>query len=431
MRPDIQLIKNEKIGEQYYIVKHGSGLTLLFSPNAYTASFAVIAAKAGSVHTSFIYEGRKYELPEGVAHFLEHKLFETEDGGDAFDLFAKTGASSNAYTGFTSTAYLFSASDEFYKSLEILLDFVTHPHFTDASVEKERGIIAEELSSYEDSPGNRCYFELLRCLYKNHPIRADIGGTAESIKKITPQMLYLFHRAFYTPENTVLAISGNLDLDKILLITDKYMKKGGAPAKPVFPSEPAKVYRRQAVAVMQTSIPIFAFGVKDPCLPDDPEERYRRGTALSVIGDMYFGQSSEFYSRLYREGLISGDISVDYSYSENFGHFVISGESVKPFTVKRRIKEQIEKIRTGIIGEDDFELCKKIFYAGFISSLQNSQSYAYEMLYAYLDGHGLLSYPDDVKSLTAEYARGVFNSVFCDGQYSFSLVKPIEHNEEG
>ncbi len=426
MRPDIQLIKNEKIGEQYYTVKHESGLTLLFAPNTYTASFAVIAAKAGSIHTSFVYGGEKIEVPEGTAHFLEHKLFETEDGGDAFDLFAKTGASSNAYTGFTSTAYLFSASDEFYKSLEILLDFVTHPHFTDASVEKERGIIAEELNSYEDSPGNRCYFELLRCLYKNHPVRADIGGTVESIKKITPETLYLFHRAFYTPENTALAVSGDLDLDKILLIIDKYMKKGGAAAKPLYPDEPSRVYKKQCVTVMQASMPIFAFGVKDPCLPPDPTERYRRGLALSVLSDMYFGQSSEFYTGLYEEGLISGDISCDYSYSDSYGHFTISAESCKPFTVKRRIKEQIEKIRSGDINESDFELCKKIFYAGFISSLQNSQSYAYEMLYAYLDGHGLLSYPDDVKSLTAEYARGVFNSVFCDGQYSFSLVKPIE-----
>ena len=426
MSAEIKKINNEKIGEEYYEIKHDSGLTLLFAPNTYTASFAVIAARFGSIDTTFKYEGKTYETPDGTAHFLEHKLFETEDGGDAFDLFAKTGASSNAYTGFTSTAYLFSSSYEFYRSLEILLDFVTHPHFTERSVEKERGIIAEELNSYEDSPGNRCYFELLRCLYKNHPVRCDIGGTVESIKQITPEHLYLCHRAFYTPENTVLAVSGDLDAGKIIKILDKYMKKGGAAAVPVYPREPSKAYKKQSVTAMQTAQPLFCFGVKDPCVPSDPLQRYRRGLALSVIADMYFGQSSELYTGLYESGLINGDISADYSYSDSYGHFVLSGESSRPFTVKRRIKEQIKKIKEEKINGADFELCKKIFYSGFIGSLQNSQSYAYEMLYAYLDGHGLLSYPDDIRSLTAEYAYGVFDSVFMDGQYAFSLVRPIE-----
>lgn len=422
----VNLIENDKIGESYYECRNTNGLTVLFAPNKYTSSFAVIASRFGSIDTEFNYGNKRYCIPEGTAHFLEHKLFETEDGGDAFDLFAKTGAWSNAYTGFTSTAYLFSASYDFYESLEILLDFVTHPHFTKESVEKERGIIAEELSSYEDSPGNRVYFELLRCMYKNHPVRNDIGGTAETIKRVTPELLYLCHEAFYRPSNMVLAISGDLDLNKIERIVRKYDVKDGRSAWAVYPQEPAKVYKKQSVIAMQASQPLFAFGVKDPAVPKDPNERYKRGLALSVIGDMYFGQSSGFYTGLYEEGLISGDISVDYTYSDSFGHFVISGESAKPFTVKHRIKEQIEKIKKEKINEADFDLCKKIFYAGFIGSLQNSQSYAFEMLYSYLDGRGLLSYPDDVRALTADYAYGVFDSIFTDGQYAFSLVRPID-----
>ena len=419
-------IKNEKIGESYFECRCFSGLTVLFAPNKYTSAFAVIASKFGSIDTEFHYGYKRYIIPEGTAHFLEHKLFETEDGGDAFDLFAKTGAWSNAYTGFTSTAYLFSSSYDFYKSLEILLDFVAHPHFTEESVEKERGIIAEELNSYEDSPGNRVYFELLRCMYKNHPVRNDIGGTAETIRRVTPELLYLCHEAFYQPSNMVLAISGDLDLDKIERIVRKYDVKDRLKGRAVYPYEPPKVYKKQSVISMQTSQPLFAFGAKDPAVPKDPGERYKRGLALSVIADMYFGQSSEFYTGLYEEGLISGDISAEYSYSESYGHFILSGESKKPLTVKRRIRKQIEKIKEQKINEADFELCKKIFYSGFIGSLQNSQSYAYEMLYAYLDGHGLLSYPDDIKELTAEYAYEVFNSVCSDGQYSFSLVEPID-----
>ncbi|MBQ1847216.1 MAG: insulinase family protein [Clostridia bacterium] len=426
---DLQKISNEKIGEYYYKFRHESGLTVLFAPNSYTASFAVIAAKYGSIDTTFDTCRKRYITPEGTAHFLEHKLFETEDGGDAFDLFAKTGAWSNAYTGFTSTAYLFSASYEFYKSLEILLDFVYHPHFTEASVEKERGIIAEELASYEDSPGNRCYFELLRCLYKDHPVRNDIGGTAETIKRVTPELLYLVHGAFYTPDNMVLSISGDLDLDKIVSTLDKCLpppKKLSERVYAKYPREIPGAYKKQSVLKMQTSAPLFAFGAKDPHVPDDPQKRYKRGLALSVIADMYFGQSSEFYTGLYEEGLLNGDVSAEYSYSESYGHFVLSGESKKPFTVRSRIKKQIEKIRKEKINEADFGLCKKIFYSGFIGSLQNSQSYAYEMLYACLDGHGLLSYPEDIKELSAEYAYGVFCEVFNDGQYSFSLVNPID-----
>ena len=194
---------HEPSGESYVSFRHKSGVKVLVSPNGYTSTCAVYSSDFGGADMRFSVDGKVVETPAGVAHFLEHKLFETEDGGDAFRLFSELGADSNAFTSHTSTSFTFSSPmDVFYESLSILLHFVHTPHFSRESVERQRGIIAEELNMYEDDPDSRSFNELMKCMYRKNGVRYDVGGTVESIGRITPELLYLCHTAFYRPENT-------------------------------------------------------------------------------------------------------------------------------------------------------------------------------------------------------------------------------------
>ena len=222
---NIKEVRNELLNEKYYDIDHPSGLKILVMPKEnYSSTYAIFATKYGSIDTMIqMSDGSFKEIPEGTAHFLEHKLFESEDL-DAFERFAKTGASANAYTSFERTGYLFSCSANFKKNLEILLDFVQNPYFTQATVEKEQGIIGQEIDMYKDAPDWEVMFNCLRTMYHNLPVRIDIAGTQESIAQITAKTLYGCYDNFYNLHNMVLAVAGNADVDEIVEVADKVLK---------------------------------------------------------------------------------------------------------------------------------------------------------------------------------------------------------------
>ena len=247
--PDIREVKSERLGESYFEIDHPSGLKILVYPKKnYAATYAVFGTRYGSIDTEFRLNGEeKFTcVPEGIAHFLEHKLFESEDL-DAFERYAKTGASANAYTSFDKTCYLFSCTGKFQESLEILLDFVTHPYFTEKTVQKEQGIIGQEIQMCRDEAGWEALFSLLRAMYKTHPVRIDIAGTVESIAEITPELLYKCYETFYNFSNMVLCVAGNVTPDEVLSVADRLLK----PQKPIEIAPRAarsrrKLYRRDA-----------------------------------------------------------------------------------------------------------------------------------------------------------------------------------------
>lgn len=414
-------------GENYISFRHSSGLTVLFCNTPYTASHAVYAVNYGGACDSFERDGTVYEIPAGIAHFLEHKLFETESGGDAYDLFSQTGADANAYTSYTNTAYLFTASEEFYTSLKILLDFVNDPHWTEASVKKEQGIITQELKMYEDSPWSRVHTELMKCLYKHHPVRHEIVGTEESISRITPEYLYLCHSAFYTPENMVLSIAGDLDIDRICRVLDtvKFANTGKSTARAVYKPENSRIRRRVSRVKMEVSSPLFSFGVRDIDIPKDPKVRLKKALALNIYLDTLFGESSELYNALYDAGLISGAMYAGCSYCDGFSYSTVSGESEKPFTVKKRIKSALENAAARGIGREDFEITKKLIYSAFIKSLTSSQNYASEMLNGYFDGIAFTDIPKAVADLGYDEALEYARQVFKEENYAFSTVEPL------
>ena len=223
----INAFESKKLEESYYGFTHKSGLKVYVYPKKLRTSYAIFATKYGSLENVFkLKEDKDYTtVPAGIAHFLEHKMFENENHVDTFELFGKTGASANAYTSFDKTAYLFSSTDNFYESLEVLLNFVTHPYFTPETVEKEQGIIAQEIQMYEDNPNTRVYYELMRALYEKHDVRIEIAGSVESISHITSDLLYKCYNTFYNLRNMVLCVCGDVDVDKTVAILDKCLKE--------------------------------------------------------------------------------------------------------------------------------------------------------------------------------------------------------------
>lgn len=427
MKTEIKEHKDAVTGEYYLSFTHKSGVKVIICPNTYSTSCAVYTSCFGGADTDFEYGGKTYKTPLGIAHFLEHKLFETEDNGDAFRLFSELGADSNAFTSHQATSYTFTSSnDAFYDSLKILLDFVHSPHFTDASVEKERGIIEEEIKMYEDSPDNKSYYELMRCLYKYNGVKYDVGGTPDSIKEITPDLLYLCHKVFYSPSNMVLIAAGNVDADKIISVMDEVIPcVKSVKFKRIRPDEPDHAYKRSSKIYMDTSEPLFCFGIKDPDVTDKKLMR-KKSVALSILSNMLFGESSDFYCDLYEKGLLSADIDAGYYYADDHAYFSVGGESRKPYTVKNRIYETLEKAVTDGVDNDAFELAKKIFYANYIYSMQNSQAVAYSLLSFYQSGDDMLKYPKLLSGIHAPFAVSCLKELYKKERSAYAVVSPLK-----
>lgn len=378
-----QLINSERLGESYYKIKHPSGLTVLvWEMPEFSSTYALFGTKYGSINTKFKTKNDKdfIEVPEGIAHFLEHKLFENEDC-DVFDLYAKTGASGNAYTSFDQTAYLFSCTENYQESLKILLDFVQAPFFTQETVDKEQGIIGQEIRMCEDTPWRQVFFNLLRCLYINHPVRIEIAGTVESIAKIDADLLYSCYNTFYNLNNMALSIAGNIKLDEVLAICDEHLKtKENPELVTAFPDEPEEVNEELFVQKMPVGTPLFAIGYKS--VPFEGKERIKKELEASILLNLICGSTSELYKELYDEGLINSNFSTEVDSGDGFFASVFSGESKNPQEVLKRIKAEVERIKTDGIDSDLFEIIKKAEYGKLISGLNSAEKCATLMLEA-------------------------------------------------
>ena len=306
-------IKSEILGEKYFEVDHKSGLKIFIMPKEnYSSSYAVFGTKYGSIDTKFKRSDSDewITVPEGIAHFLEHKLFENEDL-DAFARYAKTGASANAYTSFDKTCYLFQCSGNFEASLEILLDFVTHPYFTKETVEKEQGIIGQEITMYYDVAGWMSTFNLLRCLYKNHPVRIDIAGTVESIAQITDRLLYDCYNTFYNLNNMCLAVVGDVTPEQVLGVCDKMLEKAESLSiERSFDDEPREIACSYAEYNLAMSMPVFSFGYKEEC--KDLTQNLRKMIEVNILLEILAGDTSGLYNKMFDNGLINTSFSKEY-----------------------------------------------------------------------------------------------------------------------
>ena len=353
------LIQKESVLGKFTRAELDCGLSVLIVEKPeFTSSYAVFGTRYGSIDTCFSINGENFvSVPEGIAHFLEHKLFESKEQ-DAFERFSKTGAYCNAYTTFDRTCYLFSCSDLFYENLGILLDFVQSPYFTAETVSKEQGIIAQEIKMYEDSPGWRVLFNMLGAMFKSHPVKIDIAGTVDSISKIDEKLLYYCYNAFYNPSNMCVCIAGNVNAEQTLKQIEKSIKNN----KPVRvtrkrDNEPAAVQMNYVEQKLCVAGPLFCFGYKESF---DSEIRTQKEKAVAEIAiELICGDSSPLYKRLTEEGLINDEFSGEYFNGPDYSVVFFEGESNDPEKVAELINDEIRRLEKESIDSDLFEAIKK------------------------------------------------------------------------
>lgn len=421
---NIKEIKNELLQDSYYEIDHASGLKIFVYPKEnYSTSYAVFGTKYGSIDTCFKAEGEKEftEVPEGIAHFLEHKLFESEEL-DAFERYAKTGASANAYTSFDKTCYLFSCSKNFDKSFEILLDFVTQPYFTPETVKKEQGIIGQEIKMCNDDPGWESLFALLRAMYHRHPVKIDIAGTVDSISRITADLLYGCYETFYNPANMALAVAGNVSVEGVLEVADRILKpKKCRKIERKFEAEPASVVEDTVIRRLPVAMPIFTIGFKEDI--KTPERTLKEVTESNILLDIIAGKTSPLYESLIDEGLINTAFDTEYFEGYGYSAHIFSGESENYEKVRERINNEIEKLKKTGVDEKDFERIKKKHYGSFIMNFNDVDSIANSLVGAYFNGEGLFDQLEVLESITAEDINSRLRNAFAVENSSMSVIK--------
>lgn len=401
-----------------------NGLTLrvLSMPNFSTAH-VIYATKFGSINRAFEHNGKKVVLPAGVAHFLEHKMFENEDGVDAFSLYSETGAFANAYTGFDCTSYIFTATEKIDENLDILLSFVGNPHFTEQTIAKEQGIIGQEIKMYDDIAEWRSTFAMLEGLYQNHPVKDEIAGTVESIAEITPEILYDCCSAFYNPANMALSAAGNITMAQLQAAVERAQlpKQTATPTVRIFPQEPKEVAKKMQEIHMPVAMPAFVLGYKEKPLQGDTT---KVEVICDMISELICGETSPLYRKLYDEGLIQPGFGAEYGCHEGCLYMMFSGESDKPEVVIEEIQKEIERLRKEGIDQAQFETCKKMMYGAAIADLENVERVASILSTSYFHGRTPEHELDTVVSLQAEDVNHALNTMLQQEDSSIVIVKP-------
>ncbi len=426
---------SDSLKEEMLLATHKSGLKVyVFPKKGFSKYYAIYGTDYGSTDREFIVPGEteKTIVPDGIAHYLEHKMFEQPDGGNAFDSFALTGASSNAFTSFDLTAYLFSCTDKFYENLDILVDFVNNPYFTKENVEKEQGIIGQEIKMYDDDPGWRVFFNALIALFQNNPVKIDIAGTVESIAEIDKDILYKCYNTFYNPGNMILVLVGDVDMDEVMLRLDKHLGIGknlGSIDRPEIsePKERAREYIEQKLVVSQ---PMFQVGFKDITPFTDGNELLRREISTDIILDVLFGKSSDFYMELYNEGLIDGGFGGETELEKRYGFTLIGGESREPKLVYDRIKQRIKSAQESGISHEEIVRAKKVLKACAIKLFNSIEGMGNSFIRLLFKGIDPLKYSDVIDNVSDEEINHRLNTHFDVSNCVLSTVLPADTQGE-
>ena len=427
----MEKIVNDILKEEVYYEKLDNGLDVYFMPKkGFTKKFAVLATNYGSNDLEFIpiNQTEKFKVNEGIAHFLEHKMFEQPDGGNAFDKFSKLGASANAYTNFTMTAYLFSCTENFYESLQHLIDYVQTPYFTDENVEKEKGIIEQEIKMYNDDPDWNVYFNCLKAMYSKYPVNIDIAGTVDSIYKITKEELYTCYNTFYNPANMILFVVGDVDAEKVMEIAKKSnhydVDKIKYEIERFYPEEPKTVNEKEIVAEFPISMPMFNIGFKDSDVGMKGKELLRKEVITEILLDMILKRGSEIFEELYMSGLINDNFGCGFTSQVDYGYTLIGGESNEPRKVKDTIIKYINKYKEDGLSEDDFNRVKKKKMGQFIKYFDSVNFIANNFISYKFKGINLMDYLEVIKQVKFEEVEERLKNHLKEEYCSISIVEP-------
>ena len=423
----MQVIENLKVKEKVYIEKLENGLTVMIIPkNDMKKKFMIWGTNYGSNDSTFIVPGEEKEttVPEGVAHFLEHKLFEQENGTNSLDVLTALGVNANAYTTNNHTAYLFECTDNFYPAMDELMDYVQHPYFTDQNVEKEKGIIGQEIKMYDDYPEWKVYLNAMKAMYHDNPIKIDTTGTVETISKIDKEVLYKCYNTFYNPSNMLLVIAGDFKPEEIIEEVKKRLidTKANGEIRRIYPTEEQTIVNEKIEQTLDVSQPLYIIGIKDDII-EDKKEIVKKHIAIEILLNLLFGRSSKLYKDLYGKDVIYEQPSLEYEFAQTYAHVLISGQANNPEQVYESFKKEVETMIQEGINEQDFNRMKKMIYGNYIKEYNDVSDIAKMFLSDYFKGINSFEYLEEIEGVNVEYAEQVLKNVFKKDKMILSVVK--------
>ena len=422
----MQIIENTIIKEKLYIDKLKNGLTVMIIPKkGVKKKYVIWGTHYGSVNDKFIIPGENIitEVPDGVAHFLEHKMFEQANGKNSLDVLTSLGVNANAYTTNEHTAYLFECTDNFELAFAELADYIQHPYFTKENVEKEKGIIGQEISMYDDEPSWQVYINAMKALYVNNPIRIDIAGTQETISKITPDILYKCYNTFYHPSNMALVLCGDFEPEKMIQeIKNKQIRQDNhGEIERIFDEEPEKINTKEIRVNMEVSIPNVLIAYKQKV---SNEKSVKKHIAMEILLELIAGKSSNLYKKLYEEGIILQELDFSYEFTEMYAHTIIGSATNDPYKMRDYLNVEVEKLKKEGIDEDSFERTKRMLYGNYVKIYNDVSDIARMFLSDYFKGINSFDYLESIELINKEYVENVLKENFLEEKQIISIVEP-------
>ena len=414
-----------EVGETLYKTTLANGLQILVLPRSgFAKKLCYFVTDFGAIHRQFTMDGKDYTVPAGIAHYLEHKLFDMPDR-DVTEEFAKLGASPNAFTSYDMTAYYFSCTEHFDENLKLLLEFVSTPYFTEQSVAKEQGIIGQEIGMNEDNPDSVLFEILADAMYENHPIQTPILGTRESIAQITPEVLHACHKAFYRPDNMLLCAVGDIDPNQVETIAKEVLQDIPCPqVKTQRQWEEALTVKTPYVTrAMEVAMPMFQLGFKSLPLPDGDA-----GVRQEIIGDMaaeaLFGESSKLYLRLYNEGLIDASFGGGFETIEGMSMLSASGDSEDPRAVANAILQEAAKLAETGISQEDFLRMKRSALGRRIRGIDSFESTCFRLCAYHFSKFDYFRIPRIYGEISKEEIQEFIKDVVAESRMCLAVITP-------
>ena len=426
----MQIIENSKVKEKLYIEKLENGLTVMIMPKKnIQKKYMIWATNFGSIDNKFIAPNDKEEtnIPDGVAHFLEHKMFEQQNGTNSLDTLTALGVNANAYTTTDHTCYLFECTDNFYPAMDELMDYVQNPYFTDQNVEKEKGIIGQEIQMYDDYPSWAVYMNAMKCMYKNNPIIIDIAGSIESISKIDKEVLYKCYNTFYHPSNMVMCFAGEFEPEALIEEVKKRLKptEKHGEIKRIYPEEPEQIVKKENTQNMEVSMPIFVIGIKDVIDNKNytSSNIVKKHIAIEILLNMLIGKSSKLYKELYEAELITGEPYLEYEFSKQYAHVSITGQSNDPKKVLEKFEAEIKQMKENDIDSAHFQRVKNMIYGNYVKEYDDVAEICRMFVGDYMKGINSFEYIEEYEQVTPEYTKQVLEEVFKEDKTVLSIVE--------
>ena len=350
-------------------------------------------------------------------------MFEQESGVNSLDTLTALGVEANAYTTNDHTAYLFECTENFYPALDELMDYVQHPYFTDENVEKEKGIIGQEIMMYDDYPEWKVYLNALEAMYHEHPVKLDITGTIETISHIDKEILYKCYNTFYNPSNMAMVVCGDFEPEKLLEeIKSRLVKKeANGEIKRIYPEEAETIVQEKIEQNMDVSQPLFTIGIKDKVA--DNKEKVRKHIAIEILLNMIIGKSSKLYKELYDEGLLFSVPSIDYEFSRGYAHILVTSQSPETEKVYEKFKDTVSKMKESSIDIEEFNRIKKRIYGEYVKEYNDTADIARMFLADFFKEINSFDYLEEIPTINAQYLEQILKNVFDDKKMIISVIK--------